>query len=163
VPGTGGAVRDSPVKMITKNKKAFHDYEIMERLEAGLALVGTEVKSIREGKINLKESYAKIVNGEVWLVQCHISPYSHGNINNHDPLRKRKLLLHRREIKKLIGKVKERGMTLVPLAVYLKNGKVKLEVGLGKGKKTVDKRAAQQEKTQKREIDKMLKQQQFYK
>jgi len=156
-------VRNPAVKMIAKNKKAFHDFEIVERLEAGLVLQGTEVKSIREGKINLKEAYAKIQNGEVWLVQCHISPYSHGNINNHDPLRKRKLLLHGREIRKLIGKVKERGMTLIPLAVYLKNGMVKLEVGLGKGKKTVDKRAAQQEKTQKREIDKMLKQQQFHK
>lgn len=156
-------MRNPAVKMIAKNKKAFHDFEIVERLEAGLVLQGTEVKSIREGKINLKEAYAKIQNGEVWLVQCHISPYSHGNINNHDPLRKRKLLLHGREIRKLIGKVKERGMTLIPLAVYLKNGMVKLEVGLGKGKKTVDKRAAQQEKTQKREIDKMLKQQQFHK
>ncbi|MBN2431922.1 MAG: SsrA-binding protein SmpB [Acidobacteria bacterium] len=156
-------MRNTAVKMITKNKKAFHDYEIVERLEAGLVLQGTEVKSIREGKINLKEAYAKVQNGEVWLVRCHISPYSHGNVHNHDPLRKRKLLLHRREIKKLIGKVKERGMTLIPLAVYLKNGMVKLEIGLGKGKKTVDKRAAQQEKTQKREIDKMLKQQHFYK
>ena len=145
------------VKIITKNKKAFHDYEILERFEAGIALLGTEVKSIREGRINLKESFARIKNGEVFLMQCHVSPYTHGSINNHDPVRPRKLLLHKREIKKLIGRVQEKGLTLVPLSVYLKNGKVKIEIGLCRGRKTVDKRAIQQERDQKREIEKILK------
>jgi len=154
-------VKKSPVKIIARNKKAYHDFEISEKIEAGIVLQGTEVKSIREGRINLKEAYARIRSGEAWLMQCHISPYSHGNVHNHDPVRQRKLLLHKREIKKLIGKVKERGMTVIPLAVYLKDGLIKVELGLGKGKKTIDKRAVQQEKTQKREIDRIMKQQKY--
>lgn len=146
------------MKLIARNKKAFHDFEIIEKLEAGLVCQGTEVKSIREGRINLKESYAAIRNGEAWLVDCHVSPYSHGNINNHEPLRRKKLLLHRQEIKRLIGKVAEKGMTLVPLAVFLnEKGRIKVELGVCKGKRTVDKRADEQERDQKREIQKILK------
>jgi SsrA-binding protein len=146
------------MKLIAKNKKAFHDFEVIEKLEAGLVCQGTEVKSIREGRINLKESYAIVKRGEIWLVDCHISPYSHGNIHNHEPVRRRKLLLHRQEIKRLAGKVAEKGMTLIPLAVYLnEKGRIKMELGVCKGKKTVDKRADEQERTQKREIQKILK------
>ncbi len=144
-------------KLITKNKKAFHEFEVVERFEAGVVLVGTEVKSIREGKINLKEAYAKIKQGEVWLMQCHINPYSHGTSFNHDPVRPRKLLLHRAEIRRLFGKVKEKGMTLVPLAATFRNGRVKIELGLAKGKSTVDKRHAEREKDDKREMQKLLK------
>lgn len=148
-------------KQIASNRKAFHEYEVLETFEAGIVLQGTEVKSIREGRINLKESYARVRRGEVWLMQCHINPYTYGNIHNHDPVRPRKLLLHGREIRRLIGKTQEKGMTLLPLAVYLKGGLIKIELGLGKGKKTVDKRAADQERTEKREISKLIKRQ-FY-
>lgn len=146
-------------KLIARNKKAFFDFEVLEKLEAGIALQGTEVKSIREGKINLKESYARVKKGEIWLLQCHVSPYTHGNIHNHDPLRPRKLLLHGREIRRLIGKVQEKGMTLTVLSVYLKDGRIKVELGLGRGKKSADKRATQQERTERREIEKHMKQQ----
>ncbi len=105
-------------RLIAKNKRAFHEFEILDRYEAGLVLQGTEVKSLREGKVNLKESFARVKNGEVWLEGCHISPYTHGNIHNHDPIRPRKLLLHRREIRQLIGKVEQKGLTLVPLSLY---------------------------------------------
>jgi len=146
------------VKLIARNKKAFHDYEVVEKIEAGLALQGTEVKALREGRINLKDSHAKIRNGEMWLVECHISPYTHGNIHNHDPIRPRKLLLHGAEIRRLIGKVTEKGMTLIPLSVYFNpKGRVKVELGLCRGKKTVDKRRTEQERTEKREIEKILK------
>ncbi len=146
------------VKLIARNKKAFHDYEVVEKIEAGLALQGTEVKALREGRINLKDSHAKIRNGEMWLVECHISPYTHGNIHNHDPIRPRKLLLHGSEIRRLIGKVTEKGMTLIPLSVYFNpKGRVKVELGLCRGKKTVDKRRTEQERTEKREIEKIMK------
>ncbi len=146
------------VKLIARNKKAFHDYEVVEKIEAGLALQGTEVKALREGRINLKDSHAKIRNGEMWLVECHISPYTHGNIHNHDPIRPRKLLLHGTEIRRLIGKVTEKGMTLIPLSVYFNpKGRVKVELGLCRGKKTVDKRRTEQERTEKREIEKIMK------
>ena len=146
------------VKLIARNKKAFHDYEVVEKIEAGLALQGTEVKALREGRINLKDSHAKIRNGEMWLVECHISPYTHGNIHNHDPVRPRTLLLHGTEIRRLIGKVTEKGMTLIPLSVYFNpKGRVKVELGLCRGKKTVDKRRTEQERTEKREIEKIMK------
>ncbi len=148
---------DKNIKIITKNKKAYHDYEIFETFEAGIVLTGTEVKSIREGRINLKDSYAKIVKGEVFLIECHISPYPHAGRFNHEPTRERKLLLKKREIKRLVGKVKEKGMTLIPLKVYFKNGLVKVELGLCRGKREHDKRAALKEKTVKREIDEALK------
>lgn len=127
---------------IVVNRKARHDYEILETYETGIALVGTEVKALRVGKANLKDSYAGLKNGEVWLFGVHISPYSHGNIFNHSPERDRKLLLHRREIRRLIGKTKETGLTLVPLRMYFKHGKAKVELGLARGKKQYDKREA---------------------
>lgn len=127
---------------IVVNRKARHDYEILETYETGIALVGTEVKSLRVGKANLKDSYAALKNEEVWLYGVHISPYSHGNIFNHSPERDRKLLLHRREIRRLIGKTKETGLTLVPLRMYFKRGKAKVELGLARGKKQFDKREA---------------------
>lgn len=119
----------------------------MERFEGGLVLTGTEVKSAREGKIQLKDSYAEVRNGEAWLVHAHISPYSHGNRANHDPLRERKLLLHRREIDKLLGKTREKGLTLIPTRVYLKQGRIKCELALARAKKLHDKRAAERART----------------
>jgi SsrA-binding protein len=133
-------------KLIATNKKAFHDYFILEKLEAGIALMGTEVKAIREGRLNLKDSYAMVKSGEIFLLNCHISPYSHGNRENHDPTRSRKLLLHANEIRKLIGKTQEKGLTLSPLRVYLKRGKVKVELGVAKGKKLYDKRETERRK-----------------
>ncbi|HLV00101.1 MAG TPA: SsrA-binding protein SmpB, partial [Acidobacteriota bacterium] len=122
-------------KLVAKNRKAFHDYEILERFEAGMVLLGTEVKALREHRVNLKDSFARVSNGEVWLENCHISPYSHGNIQNHDPLRPRKLLLHKREIDKLAGETVKSGLTIVPLSIYFKNGKAKVEIALARGKK----------------------------
>jgi SsrA-binding protein len=142
---------DSPEKVLATNKKAFHDYFILDRLEAGIALMGTEVKSIREGRINLKESYAAVRGGEAYLLDCHVSPYSHGNRENHEPTRPRKLLLHIREIRKLIGKTQEKGLTLVPLRVYLKRGKIKVELGVARGKKVYDKRETERRKEAERE------------
>lgn len=130
----------SKERIIANNKKARHDYFIEEKYECGIELKGTEVKSIRQGKISIKESYAMIEDGEVWLYQAHISPYEQGNIFNVDPVRKRRLLLHRREIRKLVGKTKEQGYTLVPLTIYLKEGLVKVELALAKGKNIYDKR-----------------------
>ena len=129
-------------KIICQNKTARHNYSIADTYEAGIVLLGTEVKSLREGKGNLKDSYALVREGEVYLHDMHIGPYSHGNQSNHDPLRVRKLLLHKREIKKLYGKSREKGLTLVPLKLYFKNGKVKVEIGVGSGKKLYDKREA---------------------
>lgn len=125
---------------IAENRKAFHDYHILETYEAGVALLGTEVKSIREGRVNLRDSFARVEKGEVWLYNVNISPYSHRGYADHEPLRQRKLLMHRDEIRKLIGKTVEKGMTLVPLRMYFKNGRVKVAVGLAKGKKDYDKR-----------------------
>lgn len=127
-------------KIIATNRKARHEFFIEETIEAGIVLTGTEVKSIRQGKVNIKESYASIDGGEVYVNGMHISPYEQGNIFNVDPLRKRKLLLHRREIRKLIGETKQKGFTLIPLSIYLKDGKVKVEIALAKGKKNYDKR-----------------------
>jgi SsrA-binding protein len=127
-------------KNITVNRKARHEYEIIQSIEAGIVLLGTEVKSLRQGKINLVDSFAQIKNGEVWLVSAHISEYTQGNINNHEPTRTRKLLLNKVEIRKLTSKVNEKGLTLIPLRVYFSSGKVKVELGLAKGKKVYDKR-----------------------
>ena len=143
-------------KIIAQNRKARHDYEILETMEAGIRLAGTEVKSLREGRANLKDSYAAVHEGEVWLYGVHISPYSHGNINNHDPERDRKLLLHKREIRRLIGKTKETGLTLVPLQLYFKRGKVKVEVALAKGKKQYDKRQAIAKRDTEREMKRVF-------
>jgi SsrA-binding protein len=140
-------------KLCANNKKAYHDYFIEETYEAGIVLQGTEIKSVRAGKINLKDSYARIQNGEAWLYSTHISPYEQGNRYNHDPLRPRKLLLHNREIAKLFGETKEVGYALVPLKVYLKNGFAKVLIGLAKGKKNYDKREDLKKKEAKREIE----------
>jgi SsrA-binding protein len=134
---------------IAENRKAFHDYHLLESFEAGVALLGTEVKAIREGRVNLRDSFARIDDGEVFLYNVNISPYSHRGYAEHEPLRRRKLLLHRNEIQKLIGKTVEKGMTLVPVRMYFKNGKVKVAVSLAKGKKEYDKR----ETIKKRETD----------
>lgn len=144
------------MKIIAENRKARHDYHILESLEVGLVLTGTEVKSMRAGRVNLKESYASIQDGEAYIESMHISPYDHGNIFNVDPLRKRKLLLHKKEILKLQQKAQEKGLTLVPLKVYFNRDKIKLELAVARGKKNYDKRATEQEKTQKREIQKAL-------
>lgn len=141
------------IKVISDNRKAYHDYFIDEKLEAGIILTGTEIKSIRNGRVNLKDSYARIENGEVWLHQMHVSPYEQGNRFNHDPLRKRKLLLNRSEIIKLIGKVQLQGLTLVPTKIYLRRGMAKIELGVGKGKKNYDKRQDMAERDAKREIE----------
>jgi SsrA-binding protein len=125
---------------IAENRKAFHDYHILETNEAGIVLLGTEVKAIREGRVNLRDSFARVEKGEIWLYNVNISPYSHRGYAEHEPLRQRKLLMHRDEIRKLIGKTTEKGMTLVPLRMYFKNGRVKVAVGLAKGKKDYDKR-----------------------
>jgi SsrA-binding protein len=134
-------------KEIAVNRQAFHNYEILERLEVGIVLTGTEIKSARDGKVNLKDAYGLVKSGEVWLLNCHISPYSHGNYANHDPLRTRKLLLNRAEIRKLIGKTTEKGLTLVPLRLYLKNGRLKCELALARGRKLHDKREVSRMKT----------------
>lgn len=145
------------IKVVAQNKKARHDYFIEQTLEAGIVLSGTEVKSVRLGKVNLKDSYASIEQGEVILNGMHISPYEQGNIFNKDPLRDRKLLLHRYEINKLIGYTQQKGLTLVPLRVYFKKGRVKVELGIAKGKKLYDKRDDIAERDAKREIDRRLK------
>ena len=141
-------------RTLATNRRARHEYEILETLEAGIALAGTEVKSLRESQLTFKDAYASIRNDEAWLVGCHINPYSHGTDANHDPERDRKLLLRRREIARLTGKIAERGRTLIPLRLYLKNGRVKLEVGLARGRKLHDKRSALKEREVRREMDK---------
>lgn len=150
------AVEKENDSVVVSNRKAFHDYFIEETLEAGIVLSGTEVKSLREGRINLKDSFARVENGEVLLYNCHIGPYSHGNISNHDPTRKRKLLLQRREIERLLGKAQQRGYTLVPLKIYFKRGWAKVELGLARGKKLYDKRETESKKSAQREIEKAV-------
>lgn len=144
------------IKDVAVNRQAFHNYEILERFEAGMVLTGTEIKSAREGRVNLKDAYGIVKNAEIWLLNCHISPYSHGNYANHDPLRMRKLLMHRSEIKRLIGRTTERGLTLVPLKVYLKAGRLKCELALAKGRKVHDKREASKKKTIEKETRQAL-------
>ena len=144
-------------KQIASNRKAFHDYFIEERYEAGIELFGTEVKSLRQGTVNLKDSWCDISNGELWIKQMHISPYEKGNIFNRDPIRPRKLLMHKKEIMKLYGTLKQEGLTLVPLSLYFKNSRVKVEVGLCRGKKLYDKRADMAKKDAKRTIERTLK------
>jgi len=143
-------------KLVCANRRAKFDYHIEETYEAGMVLVGTEVKSLRNGKASLADGYARIVGGEVYLVNCHISPYEQGNIQNHDPLRPRKLLLHSREIRKLIGRTAERGYTLVPLRIYFVEGRAKVELALAKGKKRHDKREAMKRETTKREMERAI-------
>lgn len=147
-------------KVVAQNKKANHDYFIEETYEAGIVLQGTEIKSIRAGKCNLKDSYARIHNGEMFLYSMHVSPYEQGNRYNHDPLRTRKLLLHKKQINTLIGETKEEGYALVPLKVYLKNGFAKVLIGLAKGKKKYDKREDLKKKEAKREIERAFREKQ---
>ena len=158
---TGGMIMPKGKgKIIAQNKKAFHDYAIEERFEAGIVLKGTEIKSIRAGRVNLKDSFARIEKGEVFLYNMHISPYEQGNRYNHDPLRTRKLLLHKSEINKLIGKTKESGYSLIPLKIYIKNGFAKVELALAKGKKKYDKREDLKKKAAQREIERAFRERQ---
>lgn len=145
-----------PVKVVADNRKARHDYFIEETYEAGIALAGTEVKSIRAGKVSLRDSYAEVLDGEVFLQQMHISPYEKGNRFNHDPKRPRKLLLHKREIKRLLGQTTQKGYTLIPLRLYFKRGRVKVELALGRGKKLYDKREDIARRDAQREIARAL-------
>lgn len=142
---------------LATNKKAYHEFEILSEYEAGIELAGTEVKSVKAGKMNLKESLVKIIKGEMFLLNCHISPYEYGNIFNTDPLRSKKLLLHRKEINQLLGKVQEKGLTLVATKAYLKGRRVKLQIALARGKKLYDKRRTIKEKDMNREIERDLK------
>lgn len=143
--------------MVANNKKAYHDYFIEDKIECGIALHGTEVKSLRMGKCSIKEAFIRIENGEVFVYGMHVSPYEKGNIFNKDPLRVKKLLLHRQEINKLVGKIKEKGYTLVPLQVYFSHGKAKVEIGLARGKKLYDKREDIAKKDQRREMERTFK------
>ena len=145
-------------KVVATNRKAFHDYRIDERFEAGMVLQGTEVKAMREGRVNLKDSFARVDKNEVVLHNCHISPYSHGNIMNHDPVRPRKLLLHRKEISKLLGRTQQKGLTLVPLRMYFNaGGRAKVELGLGKGKHDYDRREDIKGREVRRDVERAMK------
>ena len=148
------------IKISAQNKKAFHDYFVEEKYEAGIELCGTEVKSLRQGRVNLKDSWCNIVDGEIFVNSMHISPYERGNIFNKDPLRVRKLLMHKREINKLIGLTKQAGYSLIPLSLYFKGSRVKVELGLCKGKKLYDKREAMAQKAAKRDIERAMKEKQ---
>jgi SsrA-binding protein len=145
------------MKVIAKNKKAFFDYEIIDSYECGIQLKGTEVKSIKEGRISLKEAFVRVLSNEIYLINAHVPEYLQGNQFNHEPTRSRKLLMHRKEIDRLMGKIKEKGLTLVPLKVYLKNRLVKVEIGLGKGKKAHDKRQIIKDRENKREMARAIK------
>ena len=145
-----------PIKVISVNRQAYHDYFVEQTTEVGISLVGTEIKSIRDGKVNLRGSYAQVRNGEIWLENAHIAIYEHGNRYNHEPLRPRKLLLHKREIAQLERKVATKGLTLIPLKLYLKGGRAKIELGLCRGKKLYDKREAIAERETKRDIERIV-------
>lgn len=147
------------IKTIAKNKKAYHDYFVEEHMEAGIELCGTEVKSVRKGQVNLKDAWCSVDNGELQVNGMHISPYDHGNVFNHDPMRVRRLLMHRKEILRLFGMVKQNGYALIPLSLYFKGSLVKVEVGLCKGKKLYDKRADLATRAAKRDIERAMKQQ----
>lgn len=153
---TKPASKEGAFKVITVNRQAYHDYTVERTIEAGISLVGTEIKSIRDGKVNLRGSYAIIRQGEIWLENAHIAVYDFGNRFNHEPLRKRKLLLHRREIQQLENRVATKGLTLIPLKLYLKGGRAKVEVGLCRGKKLYDKREAIAERDVKREMERIV-------
>ena len=148
--------RDAKDRDLAVNRRAYHDYFIDEKYEAGVMLTGTEVKSVRNGRANLRDGYVRIDNGEAWLENVHISPYAEGNLMNHEPLRPRKLLLHRKEISSLIGKVKQRGYTLIPLRIYISRNHAKVEVGLARGKRQYDKREAIAARDAKREIERAM-------
>lgn len=144
-------------RMIAENRRAFHEYHILDRVEVGISLTGTEVKSLRMGKVSLLDSFARVENGEVWVHHMHIAPYTMGNRYNHEPMRPRKLLLHRNEISRLIGKTKEKGLTLIPLKLYWQGDWAKMEIGLAKGKQLFDKREALAAKESKRDVERALK------
>jgi SsrA-binding protein len=145
------------VQTIARNKKAYHDYFVLEKYEAGIELFGTEIKSIRAGRVNLKDSYCSVDNGEMFALGMHISPYEQGNRFNRDPMRKKKLLLHKKEIMKLFGQSQQQGLSIIPLEIYIKNGRAKLEIGLCKGKKLYDKRATEAKKSAERTIEREFK------
>jgi SsrA-binding protein len=145
------------MKVVAQNRKAFHDYSIEETVEAGIALTGTEVKSLRDGKANLKDSYVLVKDSQVFLLNCHISPYTHGNIMNHDPLRTRKLLLHKKEIARLQDKAVRKGYSLIPLKIYFKGSHAKVEIGLARGKKMYEKRESIKKREADREIERAMK------
>jgi SsrA-binding protein len=156
---TNSRDKEDQFKVVATNRKAYHDYFIEEKFEAGVILRGTEVKSLREGRVNLQDSYASVDADELYLQHCHISPYSHGNLSNHDPLRKRKLLLHRKEINKLMGKTQLKGLTIVPLRIYFsKRGHAKVELALAKGKKQYDRRETIKAREASREVERAIKQ-----
>jgi SsrA-binding protein len=146
-----------PDKTVAVNRRARHEYAVEETLEAGIALTGTEIKSIRAGRVNLAEAYARIEKGEAWLIGAHIAPYEQGNRNNHEPTRTRKLLLHRDQISELVGRTQAKGFTLVPLKLYIRNGMAKLEIGIARGKKAYDKRRTIAERDQRRELERETK------
>jgi SsrA-binding protein len=146
-----------PDKTVAVNRRARHEYAVEETLEAGIALTGTEIKSIRAGRVNLAEAYARIERGEAWLIGAHIAPYEQGNRNNHEPTRTRKLLLHRDQIAELVGRTQARGFTLVPLKLYIRNGMAKLEIGVARGKKAYDKRRTIAERDARRELERSTK------
>jgi SsrA-binding protein len=156
-PKTQASPTDAPkIKVVADNRRARHDYEIIETCETGIELVGTEVKSMRSGKANLADAFARIEQGELWLYNCHISPYDHGNRFNHDPLRKRRLLAHSKQILRLQQQVKEKGLTLIPLKIYFKRNWVKVDLALARGKQTYDKREAITKREIKRQLDKLV-------
>ena len=149
--------KSSGIKQVAQNKKAYHEYFIIEKFEAGIELFGTEVKSIRQGNVNLKDSFCTIKDGELFARGMHVSPYEKGNIFNRDPMRAKRLLMHKREIMRLYGRIKQEGLTLIPLSVYFKDSRVKLELGLAKGKKLHDKRDVAAKKSSEREMDRQIK------
>jgi SsrA-binding protein len=150
---TDGRNRD---RVVTSNRRAFHEYFVVDSIEAGLALTGTEIKSIRDGKVTISEAYARIENGELWLIGSHISPYSHGNRANHDPDRPRKLLVHKRQLAELRASVEQKGMTLVPLRLVLRNGRAKVDIGVVRGKKLYDKRQSSADRQSRRDVERAL-------
>ena len=143
-------------RVVTSNRRAFHDFEILESLEAGLVLRGTEIKSIRDGKATISEAYARVDNGELWLIGSNIAPYTHGNRANNEPDRPRKLLIHRRELERLRASVEQKGLTLVPLRLHLKQGRAKVDIGIARGKKLYDKRAAETDRQSRRDVERAL-------
>jgi SsrA-binding protein len=143
-------------RVVTSNRRAFHDFHILESIETGLVLTGTEIKSIRDGKATIAEAYARVDNGELWLIGSNVAPYSHGNRSNHDPDRPRKLLVHRRELERLRAAVEQRGLTLIPLRLHLKQGRAKLDIGVARGKKLYDKRTVEADRQSRRDIERAL-------
>ena len=156
-PSAASEKASDPVEAVAENRKARFNYELLEKLEAGLVLLGTEVKSARAGGVNLKDAYGSVRDGELWLLQCHINPYQFGTHENHEALRPRKLLVSKRELRRLIGKITERGLTLVPTRMYFKKGKLKVELALARGKRQHDRRAAQKERDMERDVRAALK------